>query len=263
MFQTKEAIYYYFKGFENLQQQDVDDMVSIIKTIKKSGNKERYPVAQELYDIIVYVKYHVFIETINIVSMFDISHFIGNYGMVHEWDGMFEDYNEQILHEILNNRRNDRGRYLFDANEQLKRFEDAYNKFKLLTGREVVVAIVRNIHKEQNSESLKEKLKGYDINYQSSEFGEGLTPEDAYGKDKWKPFMEKAQQHIRTSGNLWGNGYYSTVIEGIENRNYYHMSYILEQYNKGNLENDLDKKIVLMHEGLLFNIRIKQLMRDR
>lgn len=256
MFQTKEAIYYNFKGFENLQQQDVDDMVSIINTIKESGNKERYPVAQELYDIIVYIKCHGFIEPTNNVSTADIIHFIGNYGMVHEWDGMFEYYNEHILHEILNNRKNDSGRYLFDANEQLKRFEYAYNKFKVLTGREVVVAIVRNIHKEQDIQRLKEKLKGYDINYISSDFGEGVTPEEAYGKDNWKPFMEKAQHHI-SSGD-----YYSTVIEGIENRNYYHMSYILEQYNKGNLENDLDKKVVLMLEGLLYNMRLKQLMRD-
>lgn len=262
MFQTKEANYYYFMGFENLQQQDVDDMLSIIKTIKKSGNKERYPAAQELYEIIVYIKYQSFIEPTNNVSTADISHFIGNYGMVHEWDGMFENYNEQILHEILNNRKNDRGRYLFDANEQLKRFEDAYNKFKELTGREVEVAIVRNIHKGKDFQRLKEKLKGYDINYQSSEFGEGLTPEDAYGKDNWKHFMEKVQHHIRTQEDKWVRDYYSTIKEGIENRNYYRMSYILEQYNKGNLENDLDKKLELMLEGILFNIRIKQMMRD-
>lgn len=256
MFKTKEAIYYYFKGFENLQQQDMDDMVSIIKTIKESETKERYQVAQELYDIIVYIKNQGIIEPTNNVSTADISHFIGNYGMVHEWDGMFEGYNELILHGILNSKKNDRGGYLHDVNEQLKRFEDAYNKFKLLTGREVVVAIVRNIHKEQDSGSLKELLKGYDINYLSSDFGEGITPEEAYGKDNWKPFMEKAQHRIGS------RDYYSIVIEGIENRNYYHMSYILEQYNKGNLENDLGKKIVLMLDGLLYNIRLKQLMRD-
>ena len=262
MFKTKEAIYYYFKGFENLQQQDMDDMVSIIKTIKESGNKEQYPVAQELYEIIVYVKYQGIIEPTKHVSTADISHFIGNYGMVHEWHWKLEDYNEKILHEILNNRRNDSGGYLLDVNEQLKRFEDVYNKFKVLTGREVVVAIVRNIHKEQDIQRLKEQLKGYDINYLSSDFGKGITPEEAYGKDNWKPFMEKAQQNIRTSGSLWGIDYYSRVIEGIENRNYYHMSYILEQYNKGNLENDLDKKVVLMLEGLLYSMRLKQMMRD-
>ena len=257
MFKTKEAIYYYFKGFENLQQQDMDDMVSIIKTIKESETKERYQVAQELYDIIVYIKNQGIIEPTNNVSTADISHFIGNYGMVHEWDGMFEQYNELILHGILNSKKNDRGGYLHDVNEQLKRFEDAYNKFKLLTGREVVVAIVRNIHKEQDSGSLKELLKGYDINYLSSDFGEGITPEEAYGKDNWKPFMEKAQHHISSSSD-----YYSIVIEGIENRNYYHMSYILEQYNKGNLENDLGKKVVLMLDGLLYNMRLKQMMRN-
>ena len=262
MFQTKEAIYYYFKGFENLQQQDVDDMVSLIKIIKESGTKERYQVAQELYEILVYTRNYVYIEPTNNVPMPDISHFIGNYGMVHEWDNMFENYNEHILHEILNSRKNDRGRYLHDVNEQIKRFEDAYNKFKVLTGREVVVAIVRNIHKEQVSVSLKGLLKGYDINYLSSDFGEGITPEEAYGKDNWKPFMEKAQQNIRTSWSIWGIDYYSRVIEGIENRNYYHMSYILEQYNKGNLENDLGKKVVLMLDGLLYNMRLKQMMRD-
>lgn len=263
MFQTKEANYYYFKGIESLQQQDVDDMVSIINTIKESGNKERYPVAQELYEIIVYIKYQGLNEPIKNVTTADISHFIDNYGMVHEWHWMFEDYNKKILYEILNNRINDSGRYLLDVNEQLKRFEDAYNKFKVLTGREVVVAIVRNIHKEQDSERLKDKLKGYDINYQSSEFGEGLTPEEAYGKDKWKHFMEKVRHNIRTPEDTWVGDYYRIVLEGIENRNYYHMSYILEQYNKGNLENDLYIKIVLMLDGLLFNTRIKQLMRDR
>lgn len=255
MFQTKEANYYYFKGIESLQQQDVDDMVSIINTIKESGNKERYPVAQELYEIIVYIKYQGLNEPIKNVPTSYISYFIGNYGMVNEWGGMFEYYNEQILHEILNNRRHDSGRYLFDANERLKRFEDAYNKFKVLTGREVVVGIVRNIHKEQDSGRLKEMLKGYDINYLSSDFGKGITPEEAYGKDNWIPFMEKAQHHKSRSN------YYSTAIEGIGNRNYYHMSYILEQYNQGNLENDLSKKIVLMLEGLLYSMRLKQLMR--
>lgn len=263
MFKTKEAIYYYFNGFENLQQQDVDDMVGIINTIKESGNKERYPVAQELYEIIVYIKNQRINDPIKNVSTADISHFIGNYGMVHEWHWKLEDYNEKILHEILNNRRDDSGGYLLDVNEQLKRFEDAYNKFKVLTGREVVLAIVRNIHKWKEFQNLKEKLKGYDINYLSSEFGEGLTPEDAYGKDNWKHFMEKVQHNIRTPEDTWVGDYYSTILEGIENSNYYHMSYILEQYNKGNLENDLDIKIVLMLDGLLFNTRIRQLMRDR